>query len=458
VSAALSSSPKAEEAPVPGANLLLVVAAAAVLPFDRVLAGMVAAGQGIDALCLFLSLSREALDDTLVRLGLRTPHDRPLRKPGPRGWPVTDVIRLIYWRATGVHPEDIGRCLSRSANAVRSKCRRLGIPTPDRKALRRVDPASLRDPPALGLAGVCWPGVPVPASSRAPSRPYRPGPAAPAAAASAIKPSGAPTLAPAPVPPAAGTTASGVVALRPQAAPAPVGDQVAPTPGSQRTLQLFRVVPAHPITVPPAAPAAPVAPIKPPVPATAPLSPQTAPPRVSSSSDLTWVSRLKRIDRNEAAVLALSLRYFGGQDYKSIARDAGMTVRAVTSIFTRVNLPRDLFRKKFGPEWDAGCAQATLDRSGYILQRDISYADREEARRPLFWRQRRDGIRTSRATRFRNGQLDDYDRYQGQRITLVTRADLDAPGFSLPEPPSKVPSMRASFVPPFAERSPTMHP
>jgi hypothetical protein len=256
--------------------------------------------------------------------------------------------------------------------------------------------------------------------------------------------------------PATGTTVGGVVALRPQAAPAPAGNHVAPTPGSQRTLQLFRVVPGHPITVPAATPVAPVAPVKPPAPT--PLSPQPASPCVDPSSDLTWVSRLKRIDRNEAAVLALSLRYFGGQDYKSIARDAGMTVRAVTSIFTRVNLPRDLVRKKFAPDWDAECAQATLDRSGYILQRDISYADREEARRPLFWRQRRDGIRTSRATRFRNGQLDDYDRYQGQRITLVTRADFDAPGFSLPEPPARVSGMRVGFVPPFAEHRPTMHP
>jgi hypothetical protein len=244
-----------------------------------------------------------------------------------------------------------------------------------------------------------------------------------------------------------------VVALRPQVAPAPAGNQVAPTPGSQRTLQLFRVVPGHSVNGPTAAP---IAPIK--APAPTPPSPQLASSHVDPSSDLTWVSKLKRIDRNEAAVLALSLRYFGGQDYKSIARDAGMTVRAVTSIFTRVNLPRDLVRKKFWPEWDAECAQATLDRSGYILQRDISYADREEARRPLFWRQRRDGIRTSRATRFRNGQLDEYDKYQSQRITLVTRADLDAPGFNLSEPPVKVPSMPASFVPPFAERRPTMHP
>jgi hypothetical protein len=433
-----------------------MVAAAAVLPFDRVLAGMVAAGQGIEAICLFLSLSREALDDGLVRLGLRTPHDRPLRRPGPKGWSVADVIRLIYWRATGVHPEDIGHRLGRSANAVRSKARRLGIPAPDRKALRRVEPASLRDPSPLGHAGVFWPAAPVPASSRAPTRPCRPSPAGSAAAASASKPSTAPTAVAASMPPATGTNVGGVVVLRPQAAPAPAGNQVAPTPGSQRTLQLFRVVPAHPITVPPAAPVAPVAPVKPPAPA--PVSSQPSSSRVDPSSDLTWIIKLKRIDRDEAAVRALSLRYFGGQDYKSIARDAGMTVRAVTSIFTRVNLPRDLFRKKFGPEWCAECAQATLDRSGYILQRDISYADREEARRPLFWRHKRDGIRTSRATRFRNGQLDEYDKYQSQRITLVTRADLDAPGFNLSEPPVKVPSMRASFVPPFAERRPTMHP
>lgn len=40
----------------------------------------------------------------------------------------------------------------------------------------------------------------------------------------------------------------------------------------------------------------------------------------------------------------------------------------------------------------------------------------------------------------------------------ATRADLDDPGFSLPEPPAKVPGMRVGFVPPFAERRPTMHP
>jgi hypothetical protein len=49
-------------APISGSGLLLSVAAAATaaagIPFDAILAGMVAAGQGIEAICLYLDLSR----------------------------------------------------------------------------------------------------------------------------------------------------------------------------------------------------------------------------------------------------------------------------------------------------------------------------------------------------------------------------------------------------------------
>src|SRR5439155_11198681 len=94
------------------------------------------------------------LGEHLVRLGLRTPHERSLRKPGPRGWSVLDTIRLIAWRVVGIHPETIAQRLGRSANAVRAKARRLGVPRPDRKALRRVDPARLEDPiPGFGIGG-----------------------------------------------------------------------------------------------------------------------------------------------------------------------------------------------------------------------------------------------------------------------------------------------------------------
>jgi len=90
VSAGLSGASQPERAPISGSGLLLAWTAAATaavgFPFDPVLAGMVAAGQGIHAICLYLGLTRPALDEHLVRLGLRTPHERPLRKPGTRGW------------------------------------------------------------------------------------------------------------------------------------------------------------------------------------------------------------------------------------------------------------------------------------------------------------------------------------------------------------------------------------
>jgi hypothetical protein len=105
VSAGLSGAPQPGGAPISRPRLLLPwTATAFCFPFDAVLAGMVAAGQGIHAICLYLRLTRAALDEHLVRLGLRTPHERPLRKSGPRGWSLLDTIRLIAWRVAGIHP------------------------------------------------------------------------------------------------------------------------------------------------------------------------------------------------------------------------------------------------------------------------------------------------------------------------------------------------------------------
>jgi hypothetical protein len=67
---------------------------------------------------------------------------------------VLDTMRLIAWRVAGIHPEAIAQRLGRSASAVRAKARRLGIPRPDRKALRKVDPERLEDPvPGFGVDG-----------------------------------------------------------------------------------------------------------------------------------------------------------------------------------------------------------------------------------------------------------------------------------------------------------------
>ena len=138
-----------EIAPIVGAGWLFSFAAAAVsLPIDALLRGMVAAGQGFHAILDYLGLSRMALEAHIVRLGLPMPHERLRRRAGGRNpWADEDVRRLIAWRLAGVHPETIGVRLGRSVGAIRSKARRLGVPRPDRRALRKFDPTTLTDPP-----------------------------------------------------------------------------------------------------------------------------------------------------------------------------------------------------------------------------------------------------------------------------------------------------------------------
>ena len=124
------------------------------VPFDALLQGMVGAGLFLEALCAYLNLARELLFTHIIRLGLPTPPDTPLRKPSTRGWTIQEIQWLIAWRSSGVHPEIIGQQLSRprSANAVRAKARRLGLPVPPRKSLFRPTreqlllPLSLAEP------------------------------------------------------------------------------------------------------------------------------------------------------------------------------------------------------------------------------------------------------------------------------------------------------------------------
>lgn len=345
--------------PYPG--LLQSFAALAVLPFDPVLAGMVGAGLGIEAICLYLGLSRAELDQCLVRLDLRTPHDRPMRKAGSRGWPAQDVRRLIYWRMTGIHPVSIAERLARSVGGVRSKCRRIGVPAPSRKLLRRVDPSTLEDPPP----GFGFPGFQKPTPQ--PSN----GPAQQPAKRSAAK--------------------------RSRSARGPRAAKNA----AQHELTLLRVVPS------PVATATNNAPSK----ATPPVVP---------------VGRKRSRETDREFMMGLSMRYFGGQGYRSIARAMGLSDGAVRSILDRIDLPRDLDRKKFGVIYDPECAQATLDRSGFSLVRENAEEHVPEGERPLFWRAKRDcGIKYPRKTRLRMGKDLDHEP-KGARITLVTRAQLDA--------------------------------
>lgn len=120
---------------VPG--LFLTLVAGATSPLDQVLAGMVRRGLGCEAIRLYLRFSCDALDNALARLGLPRPHERPLRRPHPRGWGLIEIWKLVALWVGGVHPTTIGVLLGRSEGSVRSKAYRLGLPRRDRKLLTR---------------------------------------------------------------------------------------------------------------------------------------------------------------------------------------------------------------------------------------------------------------------------------------------------------------------------------
>ena len=402
-------SKRLEQARYAGGSLLLSALAAVSSPFDCVLAGMVGAGLGIEAICLFLGLTRLVLDDNLVRLGLRTPHDRPLRKTGARGWSVADIQCAIQWRRDCIHPDVIGQRLGRSANAVRAKLRRIGVPSPDRKALRRVDPQSLTPPVrGFGLPGSLPGNVSLAASDE------------PALAASQCA---------RPHPFAAGF-------------PRPTTEPSQPT-ADGRTAS----VPVHPATQP----------LRP-VPtgttrSDAALQPVPSPPGNDAHGPNCPQGKLRRPEANWDFVMGISLRYFGGQHYKAIGQAMGLTGAAVRSVMSRLEIPRDHARSKFGPVCDLECARATLAASGYELVRDSSQVDRPVNERALFWRHKKDkGVTKRRAARFREGKLGEYDKYKCETITLVTRADLDA-AKAVEPPAAPQPTPFARHEPPPSHRS-----
>jgi hypothetical protein len=116
----------------------------------------------------------------------------------------------------------------------------------------------------------------------------------------------------------------------------------------------------------------------------------------------------------------MGLRSMGGQHWRGIAADARLTSGCGRTELSRSLLPRDFDRRKFGPSWDAECAFATLEFSGYELAED------EQGR--FFWRHRRDrrNVHCSRKQREEIGAEDGCERRESQQITLLTREDLAA--------------------------------
>ena len=434
MSITLGRSSDLRRAPLGDLDFARSAMAAVIFPLDRLISGMVAAGQGVDAICVLLGLSRDTLVDCIVRLGLRNPHDHPMRKPGARGWSVLDTMRLIAWRMAGVHPDIIGLRLGRSANGVRAKARRLGLPVPNRKLLQRPDPATLADPetcarvaPSTVAADPPGMGCPISASTFDLTSVARTNPASPRSSLASAAP-----------------------------LPTEFGDHTASadTKSTQSTTSL-----------PEREPRAGLARSKLAKPSLAvdvadaePRLPEPA-PELTSRSDIAWVGACRRVETNEVAIMALSMRYFGGQNWKHIAVDAGMTPAALRSVLSRIGLPRDPDRKKFGPTHDPESARATLEKSGFRLERDNSNADLDPSRRPLFWKHKRDrGVTTNRATRFRRGQLGEYDKYKSEPITLVTRAELQAPRFDFSHIETQPLRGHPAFQAPFAPSRPILHP
>jgi hypothetical protein len=364
-----------EEAPPASSFFLHPPPAPPHFPFlDHLLGCMIAAGQGVHTLCLFLQLTRDALDAHIVRLGLATPHDRPMRKGGPKAWSVPDTILAIFLRLAGVHPETIGRALSqpRSANAVRTKLRRLGIRGPGRKELFKPDPSSLHVPQAAMIAELLQSSADLASSTRALRVFVTSGPAKP-------------------------TTVGAAKSTRNARAGNTIRSE------QQRGLPLMGIVggrdkDAKSRTAIPAPPR---------IPATEDLV---------DFNDLSWFGSLigKNPLTNRVAVYVVGMLLFGGLHYKEAAKRLGVSDASYRTFRTRLDVPVDSDRSKMGKNFDEEAAKMTLSRSEYELRLCM------QSKKNWFWAKKLKGKRISPPFRSK-------ERFIGEgsnKIDIVTRTML----------------------------------
>jgi hypothetical protein len=375
---------------VPG-GLLAVFAAlgrAVSFPFDALLVGMVGAELCVELLCRYLRLTRDDLYEHIVRLGLRSPPDRPARKSGARGWSDRDVQILLYLRPLGVHPAVIGELLEqkRSASAVRAKWRRLGLTSPPRRMLFRPDAATLA---ALRAAlGRDAAGVPSD-EARAPVEAGSPVDVC-GRAAGPVEFRLVPNPKPA-VPPA----------KRARRSPRPA------RPAGQRELGLLGVVGGTEHQQPTIAPA----------PAAIPTTIEAV-----EYSNLTWMKDVPHLTRNRVAVEAFGLLFMSGLRYDDVATKTGLTPAAARTKRTLMGIPSDLDRKKRRREFDLEVALATKAENRLIVRKEIV----NDCPPDYFWVESSDR-KTHTAPRHRK-RTDDDRMIEGRykRMRIVTREELDA--------------------------------
>ena len=402
MSSSLAGTVRSDEAPSPGrAGPLLSLLAAAVFPFDAVLAGMVAAGLGMEALCVYLSLSRAALDDSLVRLGLPTPNSRPIRKAGYRGWSAFDITRLIVWRVAGVHPESIGARLGRSATGVRAKCRRLGIPAPPRNLLHRLDPLTLIDPTPGFASTACVPAAKPVQQRRTESPSSSCGTAADAPTWSRSKSS---------------TPAS------PDLAAVRFGEPVIPPPGS---LQSGVATNGSTIPLPPAptSPALDVA-----APAAEDLPPTVEPVPEKPCPFKQAIDRAVAdgvpLQKSVEVVKEFALRILSCQNHKAIAKHLNKSPSSVASFRSRCEIPSDPDRSKMVDSYDEEVGRANFERFCVVktcIETGKAFvAPREDK-----------NVKHCRPVRFAKGRLSAYDKHKRWLVDLIPPKPVLARGAAI---------------------------
>jgi hypothetical protein len=416
--------------PQVGAGPLHFLGTVSASPFpflDAQLRGMVAAGQGTQAICLYLGLARITLDDHLARLGLPTPHDRPPRSGGKRPWSLRDTIRLIAWRMAGVHPETIALRLDRSVGSIRSKCRRLGIPAPSRKALRRLDPADLPD------VRVDWwrSGLTLQPVTQV-------GKCGTAAGSASIAGSAfGPPMAPPAGEPAArtGDGASekrGHASSSAEAEPAgqtPLLGDLAPTvrdpsPNGRKRAEGRSRRPAHAagehempllpvVTRPEAGVDAPVPQAK--------GTRESIIPRkeeVDFADDLTWIGRAETpVQRDRIAVWIIGMFFLAGLHWREVARRVGIKSSVLKDLRWRLGIPR-CDRNKITTDFHEILAREICEDSGYVVKRCIRSGK-------FFWERQGNGVAMCPEERELLGLRDENLERRSPWVNVLTFADLE---------------------------------
>ena len=389
-----------EEAPPGLLSSLLGLVKAAIYPFDHVLSGMIAAGLCVEALSRFLGLTRTAVYEHVVRLGLRTPVDTPLRAAGARGWSDDDVRLVVAARPIGVHPEVIGTCLSkqRNANAVRAKSRRLGLTAPPRKSLFRPEPSEMRR--LLGLE-------PKAEAQSAPETCGRAaGPLFPGCDAE-------------PEQEKAKTTRR---ACSPRLPVHAEGQREVRLPGIAAGTEHARSsVLETPILSAPAI-----------------ARDGTYPKDIQEIdfADLKWIGDLRSPSTNLAAVFAIGTLYMSALHYRIAAEMTGKSPASLRTTRTRIGVPVDADRKKSTDMFDLDVAHATRVLGGWIVRKGI-ITDAQRATDTYFWVHSSD-----RKTRLPPSKRKRDHQIEGRwpRMTIITRtmieeaAAIGKPIWPIPDP------------------------